>query len=617
MKSPRTRFLLVLCCMLLWALTMGRLFLLQSAFTCVMIVCYALLVLASVRAPAGTWRAVLPWYVLGAAIPIAPVTGSGALLMMGMCAAAGVLCRADAPDLRFAAPLLLLLVVWVGALCAQDFDPERWHILYEGRDGPGASGLANIAYALRMAPPQWIVSAEQVSRLLVLLVLFAFFAADVPARIATCRGFLFAFPVPAIIALLSAVGMMPLALPSMTHFWLMQRRFAGTFTDPNAFGVVYALSVPLLAVTLVRQPRAVALPAALGAVLVLCAAVVSGSRSFVLGIALFAALWLVRWNRRVSVLALCTGLLLLGAWNALLALETSGTALLIDALPVGAARVLRTLSWPTIREAMFSRAVFFETALRVWIDHPVTGVGPGMFKNLVPWYSLRSGADIGMWVDNANNWYLQILAETGLIGLAAYAVVLRRLTFKTDAERVLLPVVPVLALLLFVGPHFDFDEVAIFSALLLATVIEPRPVAAGMGKGAQFLWAAAFSLVAAAGLLGDEGFFGYERDGAKLFRWTGRRASATMHCNEDRSARLRIQAALPFEADLHVRISADGAVVRDMGMKGRGPQPIDVKLQCREGADMLRYTLEVDRPWTPRKYGLGEDSRLLGVRVLQ
>jgi O-antigen ligase len=63
----------------------------------------------------------------------------------------------------------------------------------------------------------------------------------------------------------------------------------------------------------------------------------------------------------------------------------------------------------------------FRAGLRMWVDHPVVGVGPGNFEQLY----LPIAADLGIESTGkpraAHNVVVELLAETGIVGLAVFA----------------------------------------------------------------------------------------------------------------------------------------------------------------------------------------------------
>jgi O-antigen ligase len=63
----------------------------------------------------------------------------------------------------------------------------------------------------------------------------------------------------------------------------------------------------------------------------------------------------------------------------------------------------------------------WQAGLKMWLDHPLTGVGIGQFDNYLPQYGagLLRARYLGL---GAHNLYVSMLAETGLVGLALFCI---------------------------------------------------------------------------------------------------------------------------------------------------------------------------------------------------
>ena len=72
--------------------------------------------------------------------------------------------------------------------------------------------------------------------------------------------------------------------------------------------------------------------------------------------------------------------------------------------------------------ALADRLPIWETAWKMFKSHPINGVGPRAFRKAYPEYA--SGDDV--WIENntrglhAHHWFLELLAETGLLGLLLF-----------------------------------------------------------------------------------------------------------------------------------------------------------------------------------------------------
>lgn len=63
-------------------------------------------------------------------------------------------------------------------------------------------------------------------------------------------------------------------------------------------------------------------------------------------------------------------------------------------------------------------------AWHVFLDHPLLGVGIGQSTKYIPWYGRMYGYTQPLRDQASHNMYLQMLSETGLLGVAAFALVM-------------------------------------------------------------------------------------------------------------------------------------------------------------------------------------------------
>jgi putative inorganic carbon (hco3(-)) transporter len=181
-------------------------------------------------------------------------------------------------------------------------------------------------------------------------------------------------------------------------------RAAGPITDPNDFGYLQACVLPLAGYLLAAEPRR-RLLWGLCFALMAAAILASLSRGAMVGLG-GLLLWAVL-TRRVPL-----GGVLLGA----------GTALAIAALALVIWSPLindRLQSHGQIaQQNVTSRVAFWAGAVRMWEDHPITGVGVDRFGIEATSYVHNSPIVLDRPV--AHNAYLEILAEQGGLGLIAF-----------------------------------------------------------------------------------------------------------------------------------------------------------------------------------------------------
>ena len=158
------------------------------------------------------------------------------------------------------------------------------------------------------------------------------------------------------------------------------------------------------------------------AVLILGGIVASYSRGAWLGIAAggtLSALLFHGWIRRAAILlAPLAVLVLLGGASSVLpeALQERVTTGFADIRPFDASNITITSD----NFAAAERMAHWQAGWRMFADEPVSGVGAGNFNELYPEYFVREQFQFSR--GHAHNFYIHLLAEVGLPGLAASLV---------------------------------------------------------------------------------------------------------------------------------------------------------------------------------------------------
>jgi O-antigen ligase len=211
------------------------------------------------------------------------------------------------------------------------------------------------------------------------------------------------------LAVLETIGVLPGEFPRWNTRWF---RAALGFGQPNALGLFLAVVLPLAVYrfTSARTPGARALAAlALGGVVL--GLVATFSRGAWLSILAGAGVLLFARGGGYA-LRVWAGAVLL----AILADVASGGAVTDT--------ILRTADDWVIDQ----RAALMLAGVLMFLDHPVLGVGPGGFAGLLE----RYGAQIPqLWdyLPTPHNAYVQMAAETGMVGLAVFLFFLGSVLF--------------------------------------------------------------------------------------------------------------------------------------------------------------------------------------------
>ena len=205
-------------------------------------------------------------------------------------------------------------------------------------------------------------------------------------------------------------------------------RAYGTFEQPNPYGGYLGLVLPLAYGLLLGISRLgywrldigylVAIP---GLALMGPALIMSWSRGAWLGFAAAFILMSLAHSRRGAALfallcLLVTSVLLLGSIQAL---PQSIIQRITDFLPYLHVFDVRGVKLTDANYAVVERMAHWQAAWGMFNDRPWLGVGIGNYEPVYPAYSLPGWTEP---LGHAHNYYLNIAAEAGLIGLAAYLV---------------------------------------------------------------------------------------------------------------------------------------------------------------------------------------------------
>lgn len=196
-------------------------------------------------------------------------------------------------------------------------------------------------------------------------------------------------------------------------------RAYGHFEQPNPFAGYLATILPLgLAMAWLGRPRRYALLAGLAIVLITTGIALSLSRGAWVGavLAIGAMLWvwsadsrkLLPWiggSLLLVLLAAGTGLLP-GNW----ADRVSGLAGSFGVFDAGSAEVTPE------NFAVVERMAHWQAGWQMFVEHPLVGVGVGNYPAAYDNYSLPAWPEA---LGHAHNYYLNMAAETGLLGVAA------------------------------------------------------------------------------------------------------------------------------------------------------------------------------------------------------
>jgi O-antigen ligase len=197
-------------------------------------------------------------------------------------------------------------------------------------------------------------------------------------------------------------------------------RLSGVFGDDNLkLGPVLAVLSPfVLAVAHARYGIA---GFAVAALAVAAAVALAGSRAAWIVLAVVYAAWAWRLTRsawRFAAVA-AAGVVVLAVVGALFYQADARFAARVDRTAAGL-----TLDRAALDHALAGRVPIYETAARMIVAHPVNGVGVRGFRHAYPEYAAPDDRwvrpETGTGAMHPHQLVLEVLAETGLIGLAGW-----------------------------------------------------------------------------------------------------------------------------------------------------------------------------------------------------
>lgn len=201
-------------------------------------------------------------------------------------------------------------------------------------------------------------------------------------------------------------------------------RASGTFDQPNPFAGYLGTLLPLGVLLALTVPTRLQKAGAwLGVSIVLAGFLASQSRGAWLGLAVATLLVLLVWSPRSRALLLPLGYLaaiggILAVVGVLPEAVTGRLGVIFDYFGLFDVRAV-----PVTSEnfAVVERMAHWQAGWLMFLDHPLLGVGPGNYPAVYERYFLDG------WVDalgHAHNYYLNVAAEIGVVGLAGVAALL-------------------------------------------------------------------------------------------------------------------------------------------------------------------------------------------------
>jgi hypothetical protein len=528
--------------------------------------------------------------------------------------------------LLWAAPLLIYLLGNLVGELAVVFD-----LLGGGRDsfteGVQVDGSMRGMDLLRTLCDVHAPSWNLLARVLLLACVADFFMRQDSAKRSLMKGVVVGSTVSATFAISQWLGLMPLQLSNQTPFWSSLGRVAGLLSDPNALGVVMVLSLWMVALMPREDVSVIRWRLLCWVGLVVGAGIVSGSRTFLLGgVLLCAALGWSRSQRLFvgSAMGLCAAIVIVTLLDS--SALISGVQNTQRWLPQGVLRGVSALSLYRLSETFGSRTLFFDLVSAVGSGRWLFGLGADRFREYVPLIGMQSGL-IHKWTDNANNLYLALLVELGILGCMCACLVLaaRSINRTLPAKRSVWGCIA-LALMMATGPHTDFIEVVVLVGVFVSLISKPRDQ---MFPGFSIISVTAGVAGFAASFMREQGAYTWWEQQGGAARWLSHRAQIELVCEQYEATRENASSAtlsartllepmyIPQREPLKVVVIGANRFSQELEFSFKERR--ELRVPCSRLGERLLVTVVTKPPWSPyrawpRSSG---DRRILGVQQVE
>lgn len=244
----------------------------------------------------------------------------------------------------------------------------------------------------------------------------------------------------------------------LNEFWDMQGRISSISSDPNAFGIISSLFIAFL---FLFHKKDDGIKFVLYSLLILFCSTFSGSRASLLLLFSVFALNFGFYYKEFSFKKHLTKIILSFAATLII---------LYIVRPPSIDRLLYSFNVDSFKSSFESRFIYFKIAKEVIIDNPVAGIGYGRFFFENQKYAKLANIELNNWSDNANNYYLEIFSEGGVLSFIILCLLLYttlKIINKVEIfEKGFRIIFFAFLIALFFGPHVHFIEIKLFLLIL-------------------------------------------------------------------------------------------------------------------------------------------------------
>ncbi|MCC6219983.1 MAG: O-antigen ligase family protein [Deltaproteobacteria bacterium] len=641
------------------------------------------------------WRDGLAYFFLGFAFCVVPVFGRGAVsvYMLGWLLAKtlrfkGASNSGDSflKSLSLRQQYALLGIALIAVSQVLGFGQSVWFFFDEYRIASilAFGKISGLYHYLTANAEPWLEALQSLTTWVIALLLCFFICRD--KKVTSEQGFVLGLLTGAMFAAgygaCQVLEFHTACSFNRSAFWVYAGRYGASFSDPNSLGIMAILIVPILlwkafsnrslegessvGSSLARLSQRSIF--ALGAVTLFGVSLWSGSRTFWLGVALWLAYFGCKQFLPIATSKPARRIVVSSMWLLALAAIVGifGYPSLNERLQAGASgmasvqRVLKTLNWDTAEEMFSSRLIFARIAAELFLKSPAFGIGMGAFLQSVPAAARDLGIELKGWQDNANNYYLHVLAEQGIAGIVAVVMAFcliglgvfgasRSENAVTDGVSIgmtglIRPISIIVPILLLTGPHIHFEEVHFLLAALLGFGLQRGDGQFLDMTSSRMVIASSVSIYCAMLILliayaakfdwtdnarfRHKGFYGAEqgeRGEGDVVVWTAGKANLVFCPESNSPIRMEFRAAHPDLAKNPVAVTFiwQNTVLGTRSIIAQNSarltdtawQRVSLGGELGGVSSNILLTIEVDRLWSPRKYNSSGDARWLGVQV--
>jgi O-antigen ligase len=355
-------------------------------------------------------------------------------------------------------------------------------------------------------------------------------------------------------------------------------------------------------------------------------------------------------NRQFRILILIGLALLMGIATALILFFQANLLAIIPQRNLAIFKAIAGMDWNNfalINAALSERPAIWLAALRMWFDSPLFGVGQGNFYQLSPLFNFQNFAVLREG-ENTHNYFLQTLAETGLVGVIAFTLAISVPFFLVKEKRVLYPAAIAL-FSLFLGNIYAHSFLvrenlflaAIFLGLMYSYVpqeklaLSPYQLLKVWKPQLPWKWIVPIACFVFVGLGAREIYTSFYRFpfeyGSACFvnnplsedRWSSGLYEVPLPIGSHgvqlpiRVARPNLQ-SIPLSATLEI-VDSGKQVLASQALVWTKEGSEALKISLPNGGVVsgpgVKASLKLSSCWTPRNLGISIDGRRLGVLI--